>query len=183
MKRLHLLTIALVVVALGGFSAYAAADTGPVTITLNSTNSTFNESGSAILTAKDSGRTSVSITVSNEPAGETQYVFFQYGTCPYNLFFDVIYPLNDLTNNKSNSIFDVPLLILLQKGPMDGGGADKGDETPPPTAGPTAMRPHHNSGPPTSFAVAIWRYTTHGKTLVSCGDRALTGHPNFLHFQ
>ncbi len=185
MKPQHLVMSLIAVVAASASATYADS-ASPITITLKAVNPTFNESGTAVLspTDHDSGSTTVNITISNEPSGETQYVFFQYGTCPNNLFFDVIYPLNDLVNGTSTSIYDVPLFEMLKVGPMDGGGADKGTETPPPTAAPMAHTPHSHFGPrPTSFAVAIWRYTTSGKTLVSCGDQPLTGQPNFVHFQ
>lgn len=120
-----------------------------------------NESGTAVLTSVDKDSMTVSVSIVNEPSGETQYVFFQYGTCDH-LFPSALYPLNNLVGGKSETPYGLDLSEVATdgpgggggkgpgggggKGPGDGGGNSPGNggrgpgAKPSPTQGPTVLR-------------------------------------------
>ena len=165
MKKLNLLVLALPIVVLvlascnGGWNK----PTPPVTLTLSPKQS--NESGSATLTqTSDYKQTTVTINVSGEPANETQYAFFQYGSCD-NLTPSPLYPLTNVVHGKSPTTYDFPLLTLKAEGPGDGGGRGPG--------GPGVVGSADAGSAPTHFAITIYRYTTAGSTLLACGDNAI----------
>jgi hypothetical protein len=136
----------------------------PITISLQARDANADETGAATLNSTTDNQTAVSIAMKNEPAGETQYVFFQNGTCD-QLTPSPVYPLADLVNNKSDYSYKLPFGFLVSEGPGDSGGRGPGGEGAEGVANPAP--------PPTSFAIAVWRYTKTGTTLLSCGESAI----------
>lgn len=179
MKVYELATAAIVLALL--FAAGNAAPTCPpqpptppppanhpaINVTLKAV-SPSNETGLAVLTdTSDLLRTTVSVTLGGAPPRERQYLFFQYGTC-HDIIkgvkkpgMEVFFPLVDVVYGKSQSTYDMQLNIIALDGPGDGNGLLPGGSGGP----PNGARPR-----PTTWALTVWRYTTSGKTLLSCGE-------------
>jgi hypothetical protein len=96
-----------------------------------------------------------------EPQDEHQYVFLEYGGCDA-LNGIALYPMSDLVNKKSNTMYNFELERIGAYGPNPyggGGGVGDGKETPTPSSFGIY------------FAVTVWRYNASGKSLVSCGQQ------------
>jgi len=69
-----------------------------------------NESGSVTLQEKD-GKTTVVITLSNQPEGVAQPAHIHAGTCAS--IGAVVYPLTLVVDGRSETVFDLPLTTML----------------------------------------------------------------------
>ena len=107
MKRVSLsLTFALLLVL--ALVSTAAAQSGPVTVTLASQNNS-GVSGTATLTAMGN-QTQVVVKVTGEPAGGSEPDHIHVGSCP--AVGAVKYPLANVVNGTSTTVVNVPLSTL-----------------------------------------------------------------------
>jgi hypothetical protein len=111
MKRVSLsLTFALLLVL--ALVSTAAAQSGPVTVTLASQNSS-GVSGTATLTAMGN-QTQVVVKVTGEPAGGSEPEHIHVGSCP--AVGAVKYPLANVVNGAATTVVNVPLSTLTAGG-------------------------------------------------------------------
>ncbi|HEV7215824.1 MAG TPA: hypothetical protein VGP33_11945 [Chloroflexota bacterium] len=111
MKRVSLsLTFALVLIL--ALVSTAAAQSGPVTVTLATQNSS-GVSGTATLTAMGN-QTQVVVKVTGEPAGGSEPEHIHVGSCP--AVGAVKYPLANVVNGTATTVVNVPLSTLTAGG-------------------------------------------------------------------
>lgn len=148
-------------------SPAATATATPVAISLHAVDKTLNESGTATLQSADKSKIRITINITNEPKGDRQRVFMQNGTCK-SLDGLARHPLSDLVDGKSVGTYMPGMGELLAFGPDDGSGP--GHHSPSATPTPSMLQAPSIA----LFAITVWRYTPLSKTLVTCGDTAVT---------
>ena len=109
MKLVYLLGAFVLLSALLAVPAFVSAQTSPLTITLNASNSS-GQTGTAVLTSVGSNQVRVDLTINGAPAGANEPVHIHSGTCPNPGA--VVYPLTNVVDGKSTTTITTTLAAL-----------------------------------------------------------------------
>lgn len=89
--------------------------TEPMTVTLDAQNDS-GETGTAVLTEEEEGKTKVTLTIAGAPKGIAQPAHIHSGACPKPGA--IVYPLTNVVNGVSETTLDVDTETLMKQLPL-----------------------------------------------------------------